>query len=313
MPLFFFLSGLLLRPTDDGVMTYIKKISQKILYPWAVMFVISFMICLAIPTWRHGLTMHNFIYDIYTSNTNIVQNSSLWYLVCYFWVLIYVLFYHKIKKSKLKTIILVFLLFVTLFLPDLQNEISNNLIKLPGNRLPFKIDSAMIGLVFIILSEKFKKKVMDLPCGLKKFSVRMFGFSIIVLSCTCINGWCNMNSLDFGNHKILYYPIALIGISLICIYSQWISSSDFCSLKRILCFYGKNSLIIFGFQSLLIRLYLLVFNNIQGLGMKLYADNPVAHQIGCFLFVTFIGTPFVVFLYKWSKKKMMSYCTFGNV
>lgn len=62
-------------------------------------------------------------------------------------------------------------------------------------------------------------------------------------------------------------------------------------LKNFWIFYGKNSLLIFGFQSLFIRLYLLFFSYIEGIDLRLYGDNPIIHQIGALVIVFFVVSP----------------------
>ena len=88
MPLFFFLSGLVFKDKDESLLTFVNKKSLSLLKPWAIILFISFLVCLAIPQWRNEISIKSIVIDLYTANTNTIQNSSLWYLVCYFFVLI---------------------------------------------------------------------------------------------------------------------------------------------------------------------------------------------------------------------------------
>ena len=121
-------------------------------------------------------------------------------------------------------------------------------------------------------------------------------FVLFVIGFT-INRWSNINSLDFGNLRLLYYLVAFLGIYCVMSFCYLISMcknkfSEY--IRKMLSFYGVNSLIIFGFQSLLIRLYILFFNEKYGYSMVLYGDNPMFHQIGSFIIVTFIISPLIV-------------------
>ena len=90
----------------------------------------------------------------------------------------------------------------------------------------------------------------------------------------------------------------ILGQYVVSCISVRITSTPICKrLKSILLFYGRNSLVIFGFQSLFIRLYLYIFNHLQGLDMQLYQNYVFYHQIGAFFTVTFIVSPLIVMLY----------------
>ena len=126
--------------------------------------------------------------------------------------------------------------------------------------------------------------------------------SFFALYAACRNGWTNVNSLDFGRYKSLYFPIAYLGIFAVCAWAGLISRCHcLVVLKEFMAYYGKNSLLIFGFQSLFLRLYLLVANRTFGLDMHLYVANPLIHQIASFTLITFVTSPIIVF--GWMKMK----------
>ena len=289
MPLFFFLSGLVFKDRKDHFLLFLKKIFKSLLKPWMVMLLISFFVCILIPQWREEITMRAVLTDLYTSNTNIFQNSSLWYLVCYFFMLLVWFFSHKLFEGRYGNYNLVAYALVLLFLPEVMKMAG-----IPLGRLPFKIDTAMVALVFFVIAFRYKGKVMAFVEGFHSRALLLV-LCVIAAALCVLNGWSNINSLDFGRIRLCYYPIALLSIAAVLAVSKQIALSDMTWLKSSLIFYGRNSLIVFGFQSLFIRLYLLFFNNVQSLSMQLYADNPMTHQIGSFLVVTFIASPLVVY------------------
>lgn len=292
MPLFFFLSGILIsNPNKIGIVTFIKKKSKQILFPWILMLSISFAVCLVIPSWREKMTLKRILMDLYTSNTNIFQNSSLWYLPCFFLTLL--LFYILSLVNGKKKIIIIFIIAICgLYVKNILS-----LISLPDNRLPFKLDSAIVALPFLALASIYRIKFFNLINSLSKIPI-MIILIILTILFSIFNGWVNINSLEFGNHRSLYYPIAFVGILMTCVASNVISIAKNKRMIKFFSFYGKNSLVIFGFQSLFIRLYLLLNNRIFDAHLVLYGENPIIHQLGAFLLVTFCCTPIMVFIYK---------------
>ena len=290
MPLFFFLSGLLFKERDDGFVKFIKKKTKALIRPWAVMLFISFLVCLAIPQWRNELEIKPILLDFYTANTNTLQNSSLWYLICFFFVLVVFYFVNKIKTKGLRIV------FLLLAVACLWIKEGLDMTTLPLHRLPFKIDSALIAIVFFAVGFWHKDLIVKFV-EMRMKLVYILLLVLLTISLCVLNKWSNINSLDFGRIRLLYYPIAFMGIASVCLVSKMLSSINCSALKSTLLFYGKNTLVIFGFQSLFIRLYLLLFNELQGLTMTLYGDNPIIHQIGSFCIVSFVMCPLVVLLF----------------
>ena len=176
------------------------------------------------------------------------------------------------------------------------------MLNLPLHRLPFKIDSALIALVFFTIAYNLKDKL--LIAAEREIKPIMITAIVFVSAMLCaLNGWSNINSLDFGNIRLLYYPIAFSGIVSVVLVSKYISKMNCGPLIKFFSFYGKHSLLIFGFQSLLIRLYLLCFSSIEGVSMPLYGANPMIHQVGSFVIVSFVLSPMVVYLFSMLREK----------
>lgn len=307
LPLFFFLSGLVYNQLKYNNYVFFAKVKAKqILLPWVVFFLIALTFCLIIPQWRENLSMHQILVELYTTNSNNIQNSSIWYLICMFVALNLLYFTNKIKRTK--TAIALFVLTAILFLWIKKFFLlSSGFIPLLGGRLPFKMDSAMLALVFLAAANWNKDRFMKMVTAWKYGWGGAILLAVVLFGASVLNGWTNMNSLDCGRIPLLYYPIAFLGIFVVCIFSKLISESKFLRIKKILSIYGKESLVIFGLQSLFIRLYLLVFNNIQNINMELYMNNPLVHQIGSFVVVSFVISPIVFCLKNFAKKRMCSY------
>lgn len=297
MPLFFFLSGLLITPEKVGhFVDFVKHKFKGIIYPWVGYLLVSFCVCLIIPDWRNNLTESNVVDDLYSANTNCFQNSSLWYLPSFFFALIFYYWMNKrFKGSRMQLILFVGYALLLLKMKDLLA-----LTELPQDRLPLKMDTALLATVFIAVASWSRQLLFGLITRLSKI-VYVALLAIATAGMSYGNGWANMNSLDFGRVPFLYYFIAFCGILFVCVLSSYLCSLPLTRVKELFAFYGKNSLIIFALQSLYIRLYLYVNNSIFDLNMVLYGKNPVLHQIGSFVMVAFIASPLTVLLLQWGR------------
>lgn len=299
MPLFFLLSALVYNSAKYSTFNKLFKAkSSQLLRPWLICYVISLAVSLAIPVWREALSWKQMLIELYTTNSNNINNSSIWYFVCLF--VSFLLFYIGIKllnnlNNKLASVIWTILGISLLWIKAVLFHVSPYL-HLIDNRLPFKLDSALIAVVFMYVGYRYKENIFQIVA---KTTWTKFVIACVIFVCGfVVNRWSNINSLDFGNIKLLYYPIAFIGIYCVLSFCYLLSKNNTSigvKLRQLFTFYGVNSLIIFGFQSLFIRLYLLFFNESFGYSMILYGDNPMIHQVGSFLIVTFLISPLIVY------------------
>lgn len=295
LPLFFLLSGLVYNIDKYNRYTVlVRQKSKQILLPWVKFFLAGLAVCLLIPEWRNSLSLHQIVVELYTSNTNNVQNSSIWYLICLFATFNVFYFINKIKRTKITLIVFAIIAILLLWQKNALDFFSNNILYMPDHRLPLKIDSALIACVFFAIGA-WKKEWIIQFVGNKKISrLQLFLWAIFLFAVAVLNGWTNLNSLDFGKIPPLFYPIALLGIAFVCGLSKKLSDSQHLFIKKWLMRYGECSLLIFGLQSIFIRLYLYIFNSVEKLDMQLYMDNPLYHQLGSFFVVTFIISPLLI-------------------
>lgn len=295
LPLFFLLSGLVYNVSKyPKYTTLLKQKSKQILLPWLKFYLIGLFVCLVIPEWRDSLSLHQIIFELYTTNTNNIQNSSIWYLICLFVTFNIFYFINKIKRTKTTITILILLAVLLLWQKNALALFSNNFLHMPDNRLPLKIDSALVACVFFAIGVWYKDKIRHFveQTTLSWLKILIIGATVFI--CAFLNGWTNLNSLDFGRIHLLFYPIAFGGICVVCCLSKKIAESKFFYVKKTLLACGENSLLLFGVQSILIRLYLYIFNSLEGANMELYMNNPLRHQIGSFVIVAFVISPLLM-------------------
>ena len=301
MPLFFLLSGLFIH-TNEDIRTYTFKRAKSLLLVWLIAFLICFGICLLIPSWRELITVNAIVKDLYSANTNVVQNSSLWFLICLFAAEILFWVIDNIKQKMNPYLFYsLFILYalIVLRLPSILNYLSQY-VPLMDNRLPWKIDTALCATVFIAMGNWCKPYITKYISKLNIIYVIIIAICWFIL--TKYNGWTNMNALSYGHYRLLFYPIACIGMLWVMGLSYNIAKISG-PISIFLSTYGKSSLLIFVSQSMIIRLYILFLNHLCGLDMTLYANNPMIHQIGSFIVVGFIVSPILAYIYSRLQKK----------
>lgn len=307
MPLFFLLSGMVFNiEKTPNIKSLLLLKGRSIMKPYLIMYVISLMVCLLIPSFREQLSVKQMLIEVYTANTNNIQNSSLWFLVCLFLVfVIYYVVYRLTRNLSNKVILILSIIFAIslLWIKDFLLLLANY-IYIPLDRLPFKLDSALIALIFFAIGCQYNQIIKDIVSKVRLGVLIIFCLLFLLLS--VLNGWSNINGLDFGRVRLAFYPIALLGIYCVMGISYLIehaSGNLAVHVRKILIFYGRNSLLIFGFQSLMIRIYIQTCNSWFGTNMILFANNPIEHQITCFLLVTFVVSPLIVEFFNFLRTK----------
>lgn len=299
LPCFFFISGILLKESRlIDTANFVKYETRTILKSFAVLLLISVAICVLIPEWRGMITPKGFFRDIYFANPNFAQNSSLWYLVSFWIALIYFsLLYRYFQSRRIICALMIFVIAaLSILLPDAMR-----VLHLPGGRLPLRADTAVVALVFIAMGFLCKDVVVRyLECLSRWLCV--LALLVVALAGSILNGQSNMASIVFGQQPLMYFPIAFAGIAALLSLSRTIEALPF--LRDFLAWYGKHSLVIFGFQSILLRAYNLIVLKVTGENLVLYGDNPFKHQILSFILVAFVFSPLIVFSWLSLERKM---------
>lgn len=282
MPLFFVLSGYVYNGDIPLKELVIKKI-KTLIFPFVSFYILGLGITLVVPCWRNQLTIEGVIKDLWLADPNAVNNSSIWFLVALFFV---ILTFRVVKQFNIfiEIILLMFLYLAGLWYSTARVRVWKY------NRLPLNWDVVLIAVVFFAVGYYFQYyKILDF---VQKNRLRCYialGIGIIATCCIYLkNGYVNMHGLNFGNG--LFYFIGGICGSIAMISSALLISNSsgriIEKVKNVLTWFGQQSIIVLGLQSVLIRLYVIIVSKFTKVNLQLY-HFPMKHSIICFILVAF--------------------------
>lgn len=310
MPLFFFLSGYCFHVEKyKSIREVFSARAKALLIPYMKLWLLGMIITFLIPEWRRALTLNGLLIDFYQGYPSLSNNTSIWYLISLFIVTIifYIMRQSAIKVRKKVWLYwgvglsgffgyMVYLVKISLGVSSSGAIDSNSII--PGGRLPLTIDTSMTALVFFALGVWVQKKQRFIFLKRKTLLVIM-SFLVTFIVSVFLNSRVNIHACDYGN-ILWFYIAAFSGIIMVIALSQILSENELIFIRKILVFYGRNSLLMFGTQSIYIHLYLYAINKITGWEYKLYETLPFQYGIIAFVSVTFICLP-------------LTYCIRGNI
>lgn len=288
MPLFFLLSGYTASAKDGFFTTVIKK-AKTLLLPFAAFFLLGLAATLALPSWRQGLTADGLKQDLLLADPSHVHNSSIWFLVCLFFV---VLVFWGIKKMPiwLQIPLILGIYMVGIWYARTRSEFD----VFGYHRLPLNLDVVPTGLLFYAIG--FYMRRYSLVETVSKHILAEVLVTVVTAAATLLiyqkNGYVNTHGLIFNDPLLfalggLFGSLCVIGLSLLL---ARFTKEIFLDIKRLLMWYGRNSLLILGFQSLLIRLYVVLMNTYKHTALGMYSF-PWSHAINCTILVAFVVAP----------------------
>jgi len=173
------------------------------------------------------------------------------------------------------------------------------------NRLPLNLDVLPLGLPFYSLGVYMRR--YDLGTKITRHPLIEAGVALAgavgLLIAYRFNGYVNTHGLTVGysgnglpGNAIWFLVGGLCGTAMIVAVSMLVARFEkeiFFDIKRVLMWYGRNSLYVLGFQSLLIRLYAAAFNHYRGGALGMY-NFPLSHAINSFVLVGLVLVPVFV-------------------
>lgn len=312
MPLFFILSGYCFHAEKySNLSEVLKNRGKALLLPFCKFWLLGLIVTLLIPEWRNSLTVKGILTGWYLGYPEAVHITSIWYLVSLFGITgVYYILYMLAKATNKKIFIyagvvlsgiagyLVYAVKVLLGVGD-KSEGAAAKVSLPGGRLPLTIDASLMALVFFAIGVLLYKKGWIKDIKYKKTSI-VIGLLLVVLMGTLGNVRVNIHGCSYGN-PIYFFAAALGGTVMVIGIAQWISEDEnsICVLlKRVFIFYGKNSLFMFGVQSLFIHLYVYLINVMKDSEYVLYENVPFQYGMFGFIIIMFVCLPVSYWLYR---------------
>lgn len=300
MQLFFILSGMFLK--KDTLCNTIKKRGKQLLVPYFEFCIIGLIISLIIPQWRN-ISIKDLMLDLYWGYPNKINVSSIWFLMSLFMTTIcfnVILFI----QEKLSPIIGGLVLVVIITIGFLMVRVPSILAFFPTGRMPLNIDCSCVALLFFSIGYYFKayifnfeKKIRILKIPVK--IVLLIVFVTLTIIFTIKNGTVNLHGLIYHN-ELLYVVEAFAGFGFVLVLSNIVSEIKI--IEEIFAWLGINSLYIMGIQSILIRLYILLINQIFDEEFKLFFLPPRYAIVAC-IFVT-VSSVVITFYYNFVKEKL---------
>ena len=278
MPMFFILSGLFF--SYESMNNCVSRKFKQLIVPYIVFFIIGFVLSLIVPQWR-SFSNKELLRDIYMGYPVTINVSSIWFLVCLF--ISSLLFNAILILLQNKNQLIGWLLFIFIVVMGfLFGRFPSLLEFLPTGRMPLDSDCSCVSLLFLAIGYFFRNTILSCGKHLSKNDsyVSILGALLCLLITVLIallNGTVNLHGITYHN-EFLYISGSLSGFLLIFFSSILIQK--FRHIKALLMWLGVNSLKLMGVQAIVLRLYILIVNDITGSKYVLYYLPPLLAVLG---------------------------------
>lgn len=259
MPAFFFLSGMTFRPEKyPDYMTYIKEKGRKLLIPYFAITFVAFIICMIRPDYRMPVLAdgwkHQLLWIFYYTQPQNLYVGQIWFLVALFMAELIALIWLRIFDRKSLLIKCYSLLLLAVIAINIRYVYPY----LPfGERLPWKLDSALCASVFVITGYYVNRH--NLLERIKPAAV------FLIPVCTWLSFFLGpqlssyVNICDCSyNQAAYYYPAAFLGITALVL------TARLCRGLRFWQFVGRNSMPLFAGQTFAIYFLVEMIAKITG-------------------------------------------------
>lgn len=298
MPLFFAVAGYVFASKEIPVFKkFIKSKFKEYVLPIIVIIVIGLLQCLLIPTKScnaQSLFTANTIIEILKGRPMFSYFGASWFLFAMFFAQLMFYGYCKLYKKVSKpvfTLICLAHLAVSVYVIEIFDFIP------VIHRLPLKIDSAMMGCVFMGVGALFAKINLDKYKKILKWILPPLGcIGVYFISCKW-NLYVNMEECKYA-FPLRYLAGAICGILMVFGLGMLFEKCVF--LKYV----GKNTLIIFLIHWLLI---VIVINSVNRIWNTGYVEQYMKFDFVCVLIsiIVFLLSLLCSIFYSHIKKKII--------
>lgn len=243
MPFFFILSGMLYNRNKWqtlGIKELITKRWKAYVVPYFILSFINLIINIPVDYYKgwHGkellfLTLKHVFWIFYSyGNASRTPNCTpLWFLLCIFVCSIFFYYLLRLKNR-----------FFQIFACVISSTLAYILCVLDVVQLPWHIDSALLGVVFMYIGLYIKENKIIEKIDTKDSILCLIGLFIIGFYCIFTNPRIDINTNKLNNIILMY--VGAISISVFII----ICTKAFFSMNKILELYGKNTILFMGFN-----------------------------------------------------------------
>ena len=246
MPLFFFISGLVFKPTlGKSMLSVTFKYIKQLIIPYYLFAILTYVFAFVSQT-AGDLSLSGIAYQVFGvlygngNNGMLGYNVVLWFLPCLFITkLTFAAITRKVSGNKLLLLVLslsaVIGALISFFMPWLK--------------LPFGFESALTALVFFgggYLSMQNKKRISIFMNQKKLLILTVTLFTVLIATLNYrISGYQTDLRINHLGNVVLFYLAAFGGIAAVTALSQLITRNI------ILQYIGKHSLVVFAWHNIL--------------------------------------------------------------
>lgn len=269
MPLFFFLAGYIFdyhKWEKRGFVRLMKSRARAYLLAYLILFMINLAIYSGLKMIMGGYTLTTFlsylIAGLYSHDTQMPNCAPLWFLTCLFVSYIYFWFIISRENRYKKYIVAVLFVIALLGVCVLEQKVGID-------ELPWHVDTALAGSVLMFLGSEFKTVLEGTAFSGERVrnSNRIIGLAMSVLCILStvlifLNDRVIMVRNQYGNIFLFFVPAILMSLCIIYLFhvesNSWVNS-----IRKVLAFWGQNTIVFMGFNyvfNLVLKKLFRVFN-----------------------------------------------------
>lgn len=236
MPLFFMLSGVLLKREKLIDLRYVEKRVFDLMIPYICYLLIDWLLV------RKEYSPLMLIRLIWGGRA---LSGTYWYITCFITALFlfgFMLKHFDDKMSKL-------LIFSGGGMAILESHISEQIDVIASPGIPWNMDVALLALVYLSVGFYHKGVIWRWSTISSKKYDAIAGLLTILLTAFCVINYWNGRRLYYFDMKTVYYRDLFLAIIIPCTFGlvlcrgvYWISQFDVMIMKRILCFLGRTTI-----------------------------------------------------------------------
>ncbi len=204
MPLFFILSGLLLKRERllEGT-KYIKTKVQSLMIPYFVYLIIDLFLI------RRDYSVNSILHAIYGGRA---VSGVYWYITCYLFTLLLFSIYLKTFSDRKTKVLILAGGGIAILESHLVDKI--HLLQAPG--IPWNLDVSLLSLVYVGIGFFYKDKIKKLlKSEFRKYDV-IAGITAVALIIFCFFIYKDGNRLYYFDMKYVYYKELILAILIPC-------------------------------------------------------------------------------------------------